>query len=361
MTTNQDQERADMEAARDAEYPLTDSPHTSVIQRNEDRREAFADGWQAARRAPSAAPAVDFAEISNKVRAMPVPAGHGTFANGYKSARDLAADHIASLAAPSAPAASMYVPMNLNKKCSPTLTQCPRCNNPWNACDKGASTPAAEVPDTQGMLAGLLKVYAWMEELPVPQTGIIQTMKRLRGVIHQLESAAPAGSAQAGKEDLPIPHTYGGFSAVFYCANKRQPTGQEAFDAGMRSGRDIWGSKAAADGAGELPPEYEPINWKNPATDGNPAEEGLYMAIYKGDGKSLPVGLLVYGAYDFDDDDDEEGDAQVKGIGWTESTEDRDGSSWTYIREVLAYWPVNLDMKSLKQVRAAIRANKEMP
>lgn len=36
-----------------------------------------------------------------------------------------------------------------------------------------------------------------------------------------------------------IPHTYGGFRAVFFVANGRAPTEQEIFDAGMRGGRDI--------------------------------------------------------------------------------------------------------------------------
>jgi len=29
------------------------------------------------------------------------------------------------------------LPFNPEATCSPTATQCPRCNNPWNVCDKG--------------------------------------------------------------------------------------------------------------------------------------------------------------------------------------------------------------------------------
>lgn len=36
-----------------------------------------------------------------------------------------------------------------------------------------------------------------------------------------------------------VPHTYGGFRAVFMIAHNRPPTEQEIFDAGMRGGRDI--------------------------------------------------------------------------------------------------------------------------
>lgn len=35
------------------------------------------------------------------------------------------------------------------------------------------------------------------------------------------------------------PHTYDGFTSVFYAVNSRRPEGQEIFNAGMRAGRDI--------------------------------------------------------------------------------------------------------------------------
>lgn len=36
---------------------------------------------------------------------------------------------------------SFHVAFDHTKECSPYLTQCPRCNNPSNACDKTISQP----------------------------------------------------------------------------------------------------------------------------------------------------------------------------------------------------------------------------
>jgi len=214
MTTNQDQDRAEFEA-----YLRTEGygGYTIKLFRSgnmpPDIRERW-EGWQAARRAPSVAPAVPegFVLMPKVPHAVALDAAlkfdvfHNLRPHGRDLARIICMEFVKA------------TPQNLAPS-TPAV----------------AEVPVAEVDDSEdGMFARIL-----------PDVSVKVGDKLY---------AAPAGSAQAGKEDLPIPHTYGGFSAVFYYANKRQPTGQEAFDAGMRSGRDIWGSKAAADGAGELPP-----------------------------------------------------------------------------------------------------------
>lgn len=107
--------------------------------------------------------------------------------------------------------------------------------------------------------------------------------------------------------------------------------------------------------------EGEPLNailcpdsWHKVADHGNPPE-GLYMAIYKGDGRSLPVALLAYGEYEFEVESDDD-DRHVGEIGWAEYSENSDGDYCMVIREVIAYLPVNLDMESLKAIRAALPA-----
>jgi hypothetical protein len=65
-----------------------------------------------------------------------------------------------------------YVPFNPTAKCSPTLTQCPRCNNPHNACDRGdgiavsasSATPSFDLD--QGVDArpeGMTEVEHWRQ------------------------------------------------------------------------------------------------------------------------------------------------------------------------------------------------------
>lgn len=95
-----------------------------------------------------------------------------------------------------------------------------------------------------------------------------------------------------------------------------------------------------------------PDNWRKIAEHGNPPE-GFYMAIYKGDGKSMPVTLAGYGEYEFYSEDD---DHETTGIGWVEYSEDQNGDCFNIVRDVIAYLPVNVDMASLKAVRASLPA-----
>lgn len=44
---------------------------------------------------------------------------------------------------PAPQVADNYVPFNADAKCNPFVTQCPRCNNPHNACDSPSVTQAA--------------------------------------------------------------------------------------------------------------------------------------------------------------------------------------------------------------------------
>lgn len=53
-----------------------------------------------------------------------------------------------------------------------------------------------------------------------------------QGVKWREENPAPA----AKNPLLLVPHTLGGFSGAFYVKNRREPTKQEIFDAGVRSG-----------------------------------------------------------------------------------------------------------------------------
>jgi hypothetical protein len=69
--------------------------------------------------------------------------------------------------------------------------------------------PAVAPLDAEGMIVGLRKVYAWMEKLPVPTTGIIPTMKRLRGVIHQLESGLTVAECSKDPANCPNNEGYG--------------------------------------------------------------------------------------------------------------------------------------------------------
>ena len=51
-------------------------------------------------------------------------------------------------------AAPAVPPFNPQAECSPTLTQCPRCNNPHHACDRGAA-PAVREPLTDEQIDAL--------------------------------------------------------------------------------------------------------------------------------------------------------------------------------------------------------------
>lgn len=84
-----------------------------------------------------------------------------------------------------------------------------------------------------------------------------------------------------------------------------------------------------------------PFNWKSVELDGNP-EEGLYVAMYRDDDGNLVVSMLDY----YGDDSC----GHMAGFGWCEM----DYENWDYdyvTRDVVAYFPANLDMSGLVKVR----------
>ncbi|WP_428383641.1 hypothetical protein [Nevskia ramosa] len=98
--------------------------------------------------------------------------------------------------------------------------------------------------------------------------------------------------------------------------------------------------------------------WKFVAFDDQPAD-GLYVAIYRDNG-NLPVGLCGYGAWEYQDtdgtNDDADDEGMVRGFGWTEDSTDQSGDGYVHSREVVAYWPVNFASSeaSLKAIRASL-------
>lgn len=70
-----------------------------------------------------------------------------------------------------------------------------------------------------------------------------------------------------------IYHTYGGFRGNFVLLNKRAPTPQEIFDAGMRGGRDIvWPRPVEPMTKEKFIDVFEEVIQRDPAAYGRPGE-----------------------------------------------------------------------------------------
>jgi hypothetical protein len=79
-----------------------------------------------------------------------------------------------------------------------------------------------------------------------------QMREYARAALADQPKPAPEGA------DLPIPHTFAGFRAAFHMQTGDQPNGQDAFNAGMRAGRDLAEREAATTAA-------EPVAWTDDA------------------------------------------------------------------------------------------------
>lgn len=88
-----------------------------------------------------------------------------------------------------------------------------------------------------------------------------------------------------------------------------------------------------------------PLGFVTVAEAGHPTPEGLYLAIYRED-KSLPIALCGYGKWkmhydEYADAPDVDDNGNRVGFGWHEETTDSSGDEYTFVREVVAYLPIN--------------------
>lgn len=117
-----------------------------------------------------------------------------------------------------------------------------------------------------GILNGLRKVYAWMEELPVPTKGIIPQMKRLRGIMIEIEGSPafpndgkePNWSAYAEAETQEAASTDAAQLPCPFCGSSNISAGEVSTD--YAGGHGAQCTQSRCDDCGALGPEADLIN-----------------------------------------------------------------------------------------------------